>query len=159
MSWRERYKIPNAAPFLASRTNTQTTQSQEPHPSPFSTVDLDEFEAEPPLIPKRLWKRTVPRVVESAFSRNEQDGPFRSSLIQNPNFSSRDIQPGNLGLLGPGNSSNWVRYDLGGSTGSRTRAFYPIYLERSYPHGESDPEPFHLKMVGRKLQRPKSHES
>ena len=52
---------------------------KNPIPSPFSPVDLDELGGESPLIPKHLRKRTVPRVVGSAFSRNEQDVPFRSS--------------------------------------------------------------------------------
>ena len=93
---------------------------KNPTPSPFSTVDLVELKGESPLIPKRLWKRTVPRVVESAFSRNEQDGPFRSSQIRADSppssFSSRGVRPRQLGLLRPGNSSNWGRYDLGGCT-------------------------------------------
>ena len=52
---------------------------KNPTPSPFSTVDLDGSEGESPLIPKRPRKRTVPKIVESAFGRNEQDGPFRPS--------------------------------------------------------------------------------
>ena len=55
---------------------------KNPTPSPFSTVDLDESEGESPLIPKRLRKRAVPKIVESAFGRNEQDGLFRSSQIR-----------------------------------------------------------------------------
>ena len=49
---------------------------KNPTPSTFSTVDLDGSEGESPLIPKHPRKRTVPKIVESAFGRNEQDGPF-----------------------------------------------------------------------------------
>ena len=52
---------------------------KNPTSSPFLTVDFDELEGESLLIPKRLRKRTIPKVVESAFSRNEQVGSFRSS--------------------------------------------------------------------------------
>ena len=77
-----------------SGTRSQTQHPSQPRepvhrphspktpPSPFSTVDLDESEGELPLIPKRLRKRTVPKIVESAFGRNEQNGPFRSSQIR-----------------------------------------------------------------------------
>jgi hypothetical protein len=55
---------------------------KNPPSSAFSTVDLDETDSDSPVIPKRLQKRTVPKIVESAFGRNEQFNPVRSSQIR-----------------------------------------------------------------------------
>lgn len=37
---------------------------KNPSSSPFSTIDLDESDTESPIVPKRLRKRTVPKIVE-----------------------------------------------------------------------------------------------
>ena len=55
---------------------------KNPPSSVFSTIDLDESDTGSPLVPKRLRKRTVPKIVESAFGRNEQSSPVRSSRIR-----------------------------------------------------------------------------
>ena len=55
---------------------------KHPPSSVFSTIDLDESDTDLPVVPKRLWKRTVPKIVESAFGRNEQSSPVRSSQIR-----------------------------------------------------------------------------
>ena len=52
---------------------------KNPPSSPFSTIDIDESETGSPIIPKRVRNRTVPKIVESAFGRNEQSEPVRSS--------------------------------------------------------------------------------
>ena len=83
MSWREQYKIPNAAPFLASRTNTQTTQSQEPIPSPFSTVDLDELKGESPLTQARLETNGSKGCRQWVFPERAR---WSLSFVPNPEF-------------------------------------------------------------------------
>ena len=55
---------------------------KNPPSSDFSTVDLDESDTGLPVVPKRLRKRTVPKIVESAFGRNKQSSPVRSSTIR-----------------------------------------------------------------------------
>ena len=83
-------RLPRASDLVTSTSWTQLPcqprepahrphSPKNPTPSPFSTVDLDGSEGESPLIPKRPRKLTVPKIVESAFGRNEQDGPFRPS--------------------------------------------------------------------------------
>ena len=76
---------------------------------------------------------------------------------QDSNFSSRDMQPGRLGLLGPetrptGDDTTW----------EGARDYEPDlrsnHLKRPDPHGDSDPVPFTLKMVDWP-QRSKSHGS
>ena len=52
---------------------------KNPPSSVFSTIDLDETDSDSPIVPKRLRKRTVPKIVESVFGRNEQ---FSSSQIR-----------------------------------------------------------------------------
>ena len=55
---------------------------KNPPSSIFSTIDLDEPDTGSPVVSKPVRKRTVPKIVESAFGRNEQSSPVRSSGIR-----------------------------------------------------------------------------
>ena len=64
---------------------------KNPPSSAFSTVDLDETDTEPPVVPRRLRKRTVPKIVESAFGRNEQSSPVRPSQLRTDSSPGFDL--------------------------------------------------------------------
>ena len=51
---------------------------KDPPSSVFTTIDLDEADSNSPVVPRHVRKR-VPKIVESAFGRNEQFSPVRSS--------------------------------------------------------------------------------
>ena len=44
-------------------------------------IDLDETDVGLSVVPKRLRKQAVPKVVESSFGRNEQSSPVHSPQI------------------------------------------------------------------------------
>lgn len=64
---------------------------KNPPSSAFSTIDLDETDTDSPVVPKRLRKRTIPKIVESAFGRNEQSSPVRSSQIRTNSSPGFDL--------------------------------------------------------------------
>lgn len=64
---------------------------KNPSSSVFSTIDLDESDTNSPVIPRRLRKRAVPKIVESAFGRNEQSSPVRSFQIRADSSSDFDL--------------------------------------------------------------------